>query len=135
MDVFYTEQEKVDTYGITRSLLFSMYDEIQALSKKKHDAVLNKTKIKTINRLLKDILGYLGEEPEAKYLDLVDEDTVPQYSDVVILLSQYKSAVTAFQARYFRYNPFFDKKMWNTEDAKREMEEYQAELEAEDDEF
>jgi len=131
----FTTKEKVDIYGVTRPLLWSLYGEIQTLSKKKHDGTLNKVKIKTINNLLTDVMVCISGEPEEKYLYLLDEDDIPQYSDVVILLSQYKTAVDAFYKRYYKRNPYYHENMWNTEDIRKITEEYLAELEEEEDDY
>ncbi len=129
-----TTQEKVDIYKVTRPLLWSLYNEIQTLSKKKHDGALNKVKIKTINNLLTDLMVCISGEPEEKYLYLLDEADIPQYSDVVILLSQFKTAMNAYRDRYYRTFPIFDKFVWVTEDVKKELDGYYGEDEEYDDE-
>ncbi|WP_319778076.1 hypothetical protein [Maridesulfovibrio sp.] len=127
----YTSSEKTNSYEIVVPLLKSMYGEIQTLSKKKPDGVLNKNKISTINRLLNDVLDILKDEPEAKYIGLVDEDVVPQYSDVVILLSQYLTAVAAFHKRYYKYCFLDEEKVWYTEELESALDQYYKDLEEE----
>jgi hypothetical protein len=93
-------RDKVDIYETTNPLLRALYNEIQGFSKKKPEATLSAMKVKIINRLLVDIREMLKNEPEMKYLDMVDDDNLPQYSDVVIILSQYLSALEKFYNRY-----------------------------------
>lgn len=95
-----TTKEKIEVWETTSPLLSAMYNEIKALSLKKPDATLNPNKVKIINRLLIDIRELLENEPASKYLDLIDDEVLPQYSDVVIMLSQYSTAMGKFKERY-----------------------------------
>ena len=99
-----TTMEAVALYETTAGLLGALYGEIQELSKKRADATLNAQKVKMINRLLSDLRKILQDEPNLKYLDLVDDVDLPQYSDVVLILSQYVSAMKAFRDKYYRYD-------------------------------
>lgn len=78
-----------------------MYGEFQELSKKKQDGQVGKTKVKMVNRLLKAIHELLQDEPNRGYLDELNEDDLPQNSDVVLILSQTSAAMEAFQRRYY----------------------------------
>src|SRR5918992_443750 len=97
-----TTKEKVQVYETTAPLLSAMYREIQELSKKKPDATLNSNKVKLINRLLADIKEMLSHEPDSKYLDMIDDQDLPQYSDIVLILSQYSATMSRFEERYYR---------------------------------
>ena len=81
-------------------LLSSMFREFQELSKKKPDGVLNKRKIAIVNRLLREIHGILAEEPTNMYLDILNEDDLPQNSDVVLILSLTVAAMKTFENKY-----------------------------------
>jgi hypothetical protein len=96
-----TSASKVTIYETTAPLLEAMRDELRELAKKKPEATLNKTKVTMINRLLVDVQQILKDESDSKYLDLLDEDALPQYSDVVIILSQFSAAMNRFRARYY----------------------------------
>ena len=96
-----TTKEMVARFEATLPLLGAMYSELQELSKKKPDATISKSKIQVINRLLRDIQEILKNEDQAKYLDLLVEDDLPQYSDVVLMLSQFVAAMTAYRAKYY----------------------------------
>jgi hypothetical protein len=95
-----TTQEKVSQYNAIMPLLEAMFRDFQDLSKKKPDSALNKSKVKIANRLLTDVLAILDGEPNRGYLDLFDEDDLPQYSDVVLMLGQAVAAMERFKKRY-----------------------------------
>ena len=107
-----TTQDKVNTYESTAPFLESLYKEIQILSKKKPDGTLNQHKVKLINRLLSDIKTMLSDEADSKYLDLVNDEDLPQYSDVVIILSQYSAAMDKFNHRYYGWDNINSENRW-----------------------
>ena len=107
-----TTQDKVDTYESTAPFLESLYKEIQILSKKKPDGTLNQHKVKLINRLLSDIKTMLSDEVDSKYLDLVNDEDLLQYSDVVIILSQYSAAMDKFRNRYYGWDDINNDRRW-----------------------
>jgi hypothetical protein len=111
-----TSVEKAVAWERTSPLLNAMYTEIQELSKKKPDATLNESKVKLINRLLTDVKGLLSDEPEVKYLDLLDDEALPQFSDVVLLLSQYSAALKRFRHTYFGWDDEIRGDRWFAEE-------------------
>ena len=62
--------------------LESAYTEMKDFSKKSPDAALNERKVKSLNRILKDIKNILQNEPTASYMDILDEEMLPSNSDV-----------------------------------------------------
>jgi len=110
----WTTKKKVEMYQTTVSLLNSMNKEIGGLTKKKSDATLNAGKVKIINRLLNDIRVALKDEPEFKYLDILNDEDLPQYSDVSLILSQYSSAMHSFSSRYHYSDESFEASFWHT---------------------
>lgn len=60
--------------------------------------------MKQVNRLLLDIQQFLVSSPEGKYLDLLEEEALPQASDVVVVMSQYEGALKAFRERHYGYH-------------------------------
>src|SRR5947209_7934404 len=97
--------DQVELYETTSPLLEALYAEVQELSKKKPEATLSESKVKLINRLLEDVRIVLSAESQFKYLDLLVSDSLPQNSDVVLMLSQYKAAMQSFRDNYFRRDP------------------------------
>lgn len=95
-----TTPEKASTHDTTMPLLQSMYAEFKELSKKKPDAAVSKRKINITNRLLTRVRVVLSDEESIDFLDLLDEDDVPQVSDVTLVLSQYVAAMKEFHKKY-----------------------------------
>lgn len=99
-DKFYTTKEKAETHDTMTPLLKAMYAEFKELSKKKPDSAVSKSKIKIVNRLLERIRIVLSDEESIGFLDMLDEDDVPQASDVTLILSQYVAAMNAFHGKH-----------------------------------
>jgi len=97
-----TTPDKVSEFTTLNPLLEAMYREFQELSKKKPDGQVGQTKVRMVNRLLKAIHQLLEGEPNRLYLDELNEDDLPQNSDVVLILSQTAAAMEAFEKRYYR---------------------------------
>ncbi|MNT30514.1 hypothetical protein D3C72_1663120 [compost metagenome] len=95
-----TTSDKSNSYDAIMPLLQSMFREFQDLSKKKPEGVLSKTKIDVVNRLLVDVLFLLEGQPTRQFLDLIDGDGVPQYSDVVLMLGQAEAAMRRFRSEH-----------------------------------
>ena len=110
----YTTAERLAQYETLNPLVTAMFTEFKELSKKKPEGVLNKRKVELVNRLLKDVLLVLEEEPSKPYLDLLDEDDLPQNSDVLLMLSQFEAALKAFKNRYYVFDKFTHSWRWRT---------------------
>jgi hypothetical protein len=95
-----TTAEAVATYIATKEIFNGLIREVRELSKKKPDATLNNGKVKIINRVLTDLKDILHKEPEGKFLDLLDDQELPQTSDAVLVMVQYETVLRAFSARY-----------------------------------
>jgi hypothetical protein len=112
-----TTPEAVDQYQTMQPLLAAMLEELRKLAVKKPEVTLSKQKVVLINRLLGDLKNLLANEPESKYLDLLTDDTLPQYSDAVLVISQYGAALESF---YNRHCPDADEfglhRAWDDED-------------------
>jgi hypothetical protein len=104
--------EKGARHDSLMPLLQAMFREFQDASKKKPDAVLNRRKVEIVNRLLADIFKILDGEPTRQYLDLLDEDQLPQNSDVVLILGQAAAAMGAFKDKYFKYDKHSFEHRW-----------------------
>jgi hypothetical protein len=99
----YTTRDKADCYDGVISVFVELFKELKELSKKKPDATLSASKVKIINRVLEDVRNCLEGEPEYKYLDLLDDDALPQYGDAVLILSQHDGALKGFRERCFGF--------------------------------
>lgn len=96
----HTTEEKAKTHDTMIPLLEAMYLEFKELSKKNPDSAVSKSKIKIVNRLLEKIRIVLADEESIDFLDVLDEDDVPQASDVTLILSQYVASMKAFQEKH-----------------------------------
>lgn len=118
-----TTDEAVDLYETANDIFDGLIKEVRELSKKKPDAILSKGKVKIINRVLKDLQIVLAQEPEKKFLDLLDDEDLPQTSDAVLVMVQYESVLADFPRRYQRpvrvgpdqYGRPKTEKLWITE--------------------
>ncbi len=99
-----TTAGKVELYQVTMPLLQAMYSEFKEFSKKKPDGAVSKAKMKVVNRLLAKCQEVLESEASIAYLDILDEDDVPQNSDVVLMLSQYVTAMKQFRSTYYTWD-------------------------------
>ena len=98
-------------YKILNSLFDQMYFEFQIQAHRSPHRVVNTFKIRRINKILEPLQRLMADEPYAGYLELPEEpQTVSggegeedklvglDYSDVALLLTQFKGAMTRFSA-------------------------------------
>ena len=52
------------------------------------------------NRVLEPLKELLKHEESHKFLDTLNEDELPTNSDVVLVISQYETAIDKFRSRY-----------------------------------
>ena len=104
-----------EQFDMLRSLFNEMYDEVNEQKKKKPDSMANAFKVKRINKILTPLYDLMREEPYAEFLELIPEPTEEKagrgtvetglsYSDIALVLSQYRSALSQFYQNYF-YTP------------------------------
>ena len=96
-----TTVKKASTHEVMTPLLEAMYEEFKELSKKKPESAVSKSKLTIANRLLEKMREILATEESIDFLDLLNEDDVPQVSDVALIFSQYVAAMKAFKNRYY----------------------------------
>ena len=103
-------------YIMLYDFLESAYVEMKDFSKKNPDSLLNERKVKSLNRILKDVKGILASEPTVFYMDILDEEMLPSNSDVVLTMSQYRSALENYRKKYRLYNSRTFDNYWHTSD-------------------
>jgi len=113
-------------------MLDSALSEMREFSKKKQDGIVSGTKIKILNRLLTDIKDVVKQEESAAYLDALSEEELPQNSDAVLILGQYRAALDSFESRNTRTINY--KKTWITKEWIEANEEEEYEEDNEEDE-
>lgn len=117
-------QEDVDKYEMLDKLLGSIYEEMKEFSKKKPDELLNKFKVKNVNRVLEPVKEIMKNEPTNEFLDLLDEDSLPSNSDSILIIGQFNAAMKQFRSRYFRvYISGIGRNIWSTKENPRDFTE------------
>ena len=66
--------------------------------------MLNPLKVRNINRLLGGLSVILKDRPSYDFLEMLDEEAIPQNSDAVLLLSQWKAALEEFRSSNYGYD-------------------------------
>ncbi|WP_339112848.1 hypothetical protein [Thioclava sp. GXIMD2076] len=99
---YITTDAKVAEYEASHDVFSSLLNEVKELSKKKPDASMSAGKVKIVNRVLENLLVVLEGQPDAKYLEALDDDDLPQVSDAVLVMVQFKSALASFKERHYR---------------------------------
>lgn len=115
---YYTTKAKADAYDALIEPFNGLFRELKDLGKKKPEAALSAAKVKMINRILMDIIALLEGEQGHKYLDLLDDETLPQYSDAVLVMAQFEGALQAFRNRHFGYQGQYHESRWFIDDKK-----------------
>ena len=92
-------------YGLYSSFFTGVYNEFRQQTRKKADEPINRYKAENINKVLRPLLEMMKGEEYAELLGLIETgengETEMTYSDVMMLLTQYKSAL----AKYHRCHP------------------------------
>lgn len=94
-------EKDIESYLLLLGMLQAQRKELDLLSKKKSDEQLNPMKIKMVNRILEPLNVLFKNEPAHKFLDILNENDMPTNSDVVLVLSQYETAINEFKKRYY----------------------------------
>ncbi|MFC1857507.1 hypothetical protein ACFL9U_05690 [Thermodesulfobacteriota bacterium] len=94
-------EKDIENYKLLKDMLRSQKKEFDILSKKKADEQLNPMKIKMANRVLEPLKELFKHEESHNFLDTLNEDEMPTNSDVVLIISQYETAVNGFKNRYY----------------------------------
>jgi hypothetical protein len=93
--------QNIKDYKLLKDMLHSQKKEFDLLSKKKADEQLNPMKIKIANRVLEPLKELFKHEESHKILNTLNEDEMPTNSDVVLIISQYETAINEFKSRYY----------------------------------
>ena len=109
--------EQAEVFEKMRPQLEGLCNEIKELSKKKPDGSVNKFKLGMINEKLEEANSLLeGDFRPFKEFRLFDEDNLPSNSDVVVILSQYVSALNVWRSAHTHRDPANYNWYWNTTD-------------------
>ncbi len=94
-------KQNIEKYKLLKDMLHSQKNEFDLLSKKKADEQLNPMKIKMANRVLEPLKELFKHENSHNFLDTLNKDDMPTNSDVVLIISQYETAIIDFKNRYW----------------------------------
>jgi hypothetical protein len=94
-------RERVERYEGVIIVFNALFHEVKELGKKKPDATLSKTKVHHINRVLDDVKFVIDGEPESKYCELLETETMPQFGDAILIMAQFDGALKAFRSRHY----------------------------------
>lgn len=97
-------KQQADTFDRLVPMLEAAHREMTELSKKKQDGVVNSFKITTINRLLAELSKVIESDASHEFVDMLDEDLLPQNSDAVLVLSQWKAALAQFKSKHYGWD-------------------------------
>lgn len=123
-----TTEESVAIYNATNDIFLGLLKEIRELSKKKPDAIMSAGKVGIINRVLEDLKLVLDKEPEGKFLDILDDENLPQTSDAVLIMCQYETVLKSYKNKYYqRYKTgaYDSKSAWVTPEFLKDYEDYE----------
>lgn len=104
-------------------MLDSALAEMREFAKKKQDGIVSELKIKILNRLLGEMREILAKEESVTYLDLLSEEQLPQNSDAVLVLGQFRAAMNDFSKHHHRR--VSHEITWITQEWIEENEEYE----------
>ena len=105
-----TYQEERDYNFMLRDFFDQLFFEFQIMSRKKPNDVVNENKVKRINKVLEPAMEMMKDKPYVGFLELIPQPeeqetedgkkilTGMSYSDVALLLTQFKGALN----RYFQ---------------------------------
>ncbi|MGN5734990.1 hypothetical protein [Arthrobacter psychrochitiniphilus] len=108
--------EQTAAYDRLVPMLEAAHREMTELSKKKQDGVVNTLKIKMINRLLSELSRVLENDASHDFVDMLDEEMLPQNSDVVLVLSQWQAALKQYKAKHHGYDAAYGGHRWSTKE-------------------
>jgi hypothetical protein len=107
-------EEQAATYDRLVPMLEAAHREMTELSKKKQDGIVNTLKIKMLNRLLSELNKIIENDPSHAFVDMLDEETLPQNSDAVLILSQWQAALTQYKNRHYGHDIVTHHRRWFT---------------------
>tara|TARA_R110000868_G_scaffold194517_3_gene439951 strand:- start:1148 stop:1564 length:417 start_codon:yes stop_codon:yes gene_type:complete len=126
-----TKEAYVAIFKATGPIFDGLLREVRELSKKKPEATMSGGKVKMINRVLEDLLIILKDQPTGKYLDRLDDATLPQMSDALLTMVQFNTALDAFKAMHLkRVGGSYH---WITEEILNDWDDAESEIEIDDD--
>jgi hypothetical protein len=101
-------EEQAATFDRLFPMLNAAHHEMTELSKKKQDGIVNTLKIKVLNRLLTNLAELLENDKSRDFVDMLDEESLPQNSD---------AALEQYRANHYGYDPSAGVHRWYTNES------------------
>lgn len=102
----YPNVEQINKFDMLEEFILALYIEVKDFSKKKPDETLNEFKVKSINRVLEKAQNMLHKQPSSDFLDLLDNEVLPSYSDAILIITQYKASLDQFKKDFWIYDSY-----------------------------
>lgn len=99
-------EENIKNYNLLVEMLEAQKREFSPLCSKKPNDNLNLMKIRMVNRVIEPLKKILEYEDSYDFLDILKEDDIASYSDVVLIISQYETAIKKFKDKYYLEDKF-----------------------------
>ena len=106
------DEANVEEFKTLLPLIEAVHDDFKELTRKNQNVPLSPTKIQMVNRLLARVKELLREEPSGAFLDLLNEDVIPQNSDALLILGQHKAALHRYRERWAQYSDISQSWVW-----------------------
>ena len=100
-------EAQAEEFDMLWPILKSLLAETKELSKKKADNSLNELKVGMINKVLERVKKLLAADPTIKFLELLDNETLPSNSDAVFIIAQYDAAMEQYKEKHYGYESGF----------------------------
>jgi hypothetical protein len=104
---------RVEEFEMLWGHLSSLYSDVESLAKRKQDGIMSKTRVATVNVVLKEVLAFLEGQPSSKFLEFLDDESLPQNADSLIFLGQYMAAMKSFARANSRDDDYSPLRKWN----------------------
>ncbi len=115
-NIWLPTEKNIEDYALLKDMLRSQKMEFDLLSKKKADGQLNPMKIKMVNRVLEPLKELFKQEQSHDFLYTLNEDEMPTNSDVVLIISQYETAIRDFKNQYYCQDKYNYEWRWMAEE-------------------
>jgi hypothetical protein len=91
-------------FDMIEKLIHSAFKEMKEFSDKKPNEIISPIKAASLNKLCEPIKRILNKELSAEFLYLFDIENLPSYSDAILFLTNYQTAMKQFRSNYYGYN-------------------------------
>ena len=115
-------KKQIDEFETLAGQLLAFYTEMNTLVKKNPNDALNSFKLKLVNSALQRSNAILGKtrKPFADF-DQFEETSMPTTSDVLVIVSQYLSALEQLRTENIYFHEYDNQWLWSAEDGGKSL--------------